>query len=91
MPVSFNLNSRQRIRCTSVGSKNTHQSKSTKRKCASVVKSIKLLSAILVPIMIGIFTVITTLQELKRDQFQHKNDLEKKLSVKLNYNEKWML
>ena len=49
--------------------------KITKRKWPSVIKIIKLLAAILVPLMIGIFTVVTTMQESKTARLQRETEM----------------
>lgn len=71
------LNRYRRRRCVPFGYEIRHQTKSVKRKFAVIVKIIKLISAILIPIMIGIFTIITTLNESKQAQIQRGSDIEK--------------
>lgn len=77
MPASFQPNRHRRPRSASIGYRNNDQSKLAKPKWTLTIKLTKLASAILVPVMIGIFTVVTTLQESQRAQLQRNSDIEK--------------
>lgn len=77
MPASSQPNRRRRLRPAFVVYRNNNQSKLASSKWTFTIKFIKLASAILVPVMIGIFTVVTTLQESQRAQLQRNSDMEK--------------
>ncbi|CAF0897873.1 unnamed protein product [Adineta steineri] len=55
-------------------SQTKQQLKPNKSKCTVTIKIIKLASAILVPLMIGVFTFVTALQESRTSQMQRDAD-----------------
>ena len=78
MPVLFNRNHRRpQSRSTPSEYQTNGQLQPVRTKCQSTIKIIKLVSAILVPLMIGAFTVVTTLQESKNAQMQRDAELAK--------------
>ncbi|CAF1367243.1 unnamed protein product, partial [Rotaria sordida] len=69
------LMNRRRIRPLILSSRLKQSIKPVRKKHVLMIKLMKLFAAILVPLMIGAFTVVTTLQDSKSARYQRETEL----------------